>query len=331
MRYFPVFLDLNGRIVLVLGGGAVAANKLRLFAKTGARLRCVAQAFNEEIARLVASGRVEGEIGDPAQAEFGNAFVVIAATGSEADVTIATRARAAGILVNAVDRTEYCTFITPSIVDRGKVAVAIGTEGSAPVLARRIREQVEILLPDRLGALADFIGGNRERAGEVFSQTPERRAFWETVVDGEIGALVLQGRTTEAGDKLTQLFSTSTAASGQPRATLLISPKDAGDLTLRGLRALQDADVVVCAAEVPASILDKARRDAERVVLGGEIQEGGGIANEFFRNFAGRHGRFTCVFRPEEDVESLRALSLLLRDAKFSVEICNRVVDIESG
>src|SRR5690606_644120 len=133
------------------------------------------------------------EQADPALASFGGAVLVIAATESEADEEIARRAKAEGYLVNAVDKTELCSFITPSIVDRGKVVVAIGTEGAAPVLARRLRERIESLLPERLGALAALIGDNRERLEGVMPSVGDRRSFWEAVVDGSIAAELLAG------------------------------------------------------------------------------------------------------------------------------------------
>ncbi len=270
MRYFPLFLDLDAKTVLVLGGGAAATNKLRLFSKTNAALKCVAEEFSDGIEEMIATGRINAIKGTPETAPFDDASIIIAATESDADAVIVRRANAAKILVNAVDKTDLCDFITPSFADRGTVVVAIGTEGAAPVLARRLREQVEIMLPQNLGALSRFIGENRERVARVHPTTPLRRALWEEVIDGPIGQLVLSGHADQATDALTaRLDTAATAAPSPPRQqiTLMVSPATADDLTIKALRALQNADALYAEDGVPDEVLDRARRDAERIRL----------------------------------------------------------------
>lgn len=267
MRYFPVFLELNGKTIVILGGGAAAANKLRLFAKTHAVIRCVALSFNDEMQSLFGRDRIAHQLAEPLHADFHDAALVIAATESDADAIIAANAKAQGILVNAVDKTDLCDFITPSIVDRGQVVVAIGTEGSAPVLARRLREKIEGLLPDNLGALSQFIGGNRKRVGERLTDTPSRRAFWERVIEGDIGRLVLSGETAAAQTALESALSEKTVVLAPRSFTIIVSPADPDDLTLRSLRALQDADLILLEASVPPAVIDRARRDAARHII----------------------------------------------------------------
>lgn len=300
MRYFPIFCDMRGREVLVAGGGAVAANKVRLFAKTEARIRVVAASFNGEIQALAAEGRITAEAGDPQTANFGDAAMVIAATESAGDEIIAKRAADEGYLVNAVDKTELCTFITPSIVDRGKTVVAVGTEGAAPVLARRTRERIEALLPERLGELTDFIGRHRERLMALLPETPMRRAFWEKVVDGPIGADILAGRFDAAQEALEREFTRLAAGTDAPpvgRLHVVISPVEDDLLTLRDLRALHDADVIYHADGASEAALDKARRDAERVAVSGERE----LLKDRLRREAAPSGLRCVLLLPADD------------------------------
>jgi uroporphyrin-III C-methyltransferase/precorrin-2 dehydrogenase/sirohydrochlorin ferrochelatase len=329
MQYFPIFLDLDGRTVLVLGGGAPAATKLRLLAKTNARLRCVALNFHPEISALAAEGRVEAEHADPTTAAFAGAALVIAATGSSADTAIAVRARQEGILINAVDKPELCDFIMPAITDRGRVVVAIGTEGDSPVLARRIREQIEALLPEGLGTLAGFIGENRKRVADVLPDFGERRAFWEEVIDGPIGALSLSGKDSEAQEAVDAALNARKLAgpdAAPARVTVIVSPKAPDDLTLRALRALQDADALLYAPDVPAVILDRARRDAQRVGLpAGADPE---LISETVMARAAGARRIICLLGPAADTETASQLGERLLAHGYEIALCALVSPI---
>jgi uroporphyrin-III C-methyltransferase/precorrin-2 dehydrogenase/sirohydrochlorin ferrochelatase len=206
---------------------------------------------------------------DPETVELQGVALVVSSAGDPVDAVVSRRARALGIPVNVVDRTELCSFITPAIIDRGTVLAAIGTEGAAPVLARRLRAKIEALLPARLGDLADLIGSRRERLAKIFPGTAARRQFWENVVDGPIGAAVLEGRMDEAQSAL----DTALAEAGQgasPSGVVYLVGAGPGDpelLTLKALRVMQDADVIFHDVVTP-EILDLARRDAERVYVG---------------------------------------------------------------
>src|SRR5690606_8857644 len=203
MRYFPVFLDVKDRDVLVFGGGESALNKVRLLLGAGARIRVFAETPAAGIAALAAEGTIlVVPAADPAKVDLSGAALVVSSAGDPVDSVISARAQKLGIPVNVVDRTELCSFITPAIIDRGTVLAAIGTEGAAPVLARRLRAKFEALLPARLGDLADLIGGRRERLAERTPDIAARRAFWEEVVDGPIGAVALAGRMDEARSAL---------------------------------------------------------------------------------------------------------------------------------
>jgi uroporphyrin-III C-methyltransferase/precorrin-2 dehydrogenase/sirohydrochlorin ferrochelatase len=195
---------------------------------------------------------------------------------------MSARAKAVGLPVNVMDDLAHSTFIFPAIVDRGDVVVAVGTGGSSPVVARRVRELIEAVLPARIGDLAGFIGRWRK---SIHGRIPEfalRRRFWERVVDGPIGALVLAGRGAEAEAALKNIADPSGFAGAQAsgraegRVTLVgAGPGDPDLLTIKALRALQDADVVFYDELVSPEILDRARRDAARVPVGRRVGKPG--------------------------------------------------------
>jgi uroporphyrin-III C-methyltransferase / precorrin-2 dehydrogenase / sirohydrochlorin ferrochelatase len=275
MRYFPIFVDLENRKVLLFGGGEPALNKTRLLLKTDVRLTVFAHAedVDPEIARLAREGILElAPLPDPETVDLSGASLVISCAGDPVDAIISRRARELGVPVNVVDRTELCSFITPAIIDRGTVLAAIGTEGAAPVLARRLRARFESLLPARLGSLADLIGSRRERLGRAAPRVQDRRLFWETVVDGPIGAAALEGRDAEAEAALDALISDTEREGPQARrGTVFLVGAGPGDpelLTLKALRVMQDADIIFHDDLVTPEVLDLARRDAERVFVG---------------------------------------------------------------
>ncbi len=170
MRHLPIFLDLQGQTVLVAGGGEQAAQKLRLLTRTPARLRVLSADPCPEVLELARTGRVELERREAEPRDVvGARLVYVALEDGAAAARIAATARAAGIPVNAVDRPELCDFITPALVDRDPVVIAIGTEGNAPVLGRQLRARLEALLPSRLGDLVRWAGDLRERVAESAS------------------------------------------------------------------------------------------------------------------------------------------------------------------
>ncbi len=139
---------------------------------------------------------------DPRTADLSGIVAVFCAGAGEIGVAVAARARAAGLPVNVMDDPAHSSFIVPAIVDRGDVVVAIGTGGASPVVARRVRERIEALLPARIGDLATLIGRWRKSIHARIPEFPLRRRFWERVVDGPIGASVLAGRLDDAEDSL---------------------------------------------------------------------------------------------------------------------------------
>jgi uroporphyrin-III C-methyltransferase/precorrin-2 dehydrogenase/sirohydrochlorin ferrochelatase len=281
MRFLPVFLDLQAGPVLLVGAGDLARAKLRLLAAAGARVRWFVTDGDHDLGGLDAAGatRIERVEGDPLTADLSGVIAILCAGAGDVGVAMSVRAKAAGLPVNVMDDLAHSTFIFPAIVDRGDVVVAVGTGGTSPVVARRVRERIEAMLPARIGDLANFIGRWRKTIHGRIPEMPLRRRFWERVVDGPIGALVLAGRGDEAERALVGIGDPSAfagaVASGESKGEIKGSvtlvgagPGDPDLLTIKALRALQDADVVFYDELVSSEILDRARRDAARVPVG---------------------------------------------------------------
>jgi uroporphyrin-III C-methyltransferase/precorrin-2 dehydrogenase/sirohydrochlorin ferrochelatase len=284
MRFLPVFLDLQSGVVVLVGAGDLARAKLRLLAAAGARVRWYATDGHHDLTGLDAdeAARIELAAGDPLAADLGGVIAILCAGAGSLGPAMSARAKAVGLPVNVMDDLQHSTFIFPAIVDRGEVVVAVGTGGASPVVARRVRERIEAVLPARIGDLAGFIGRWRKTIHSLIPEFALRRRFWERVVDGPIGALVLAGRAEEAEAALKQIRDPSDFAGSLPsgqaegKVTLVgAGPGDPDLLTIKALRALQDADVVFYDELVSPEILDRARRDAARVPVGRRVGKPG--------------------------------------------------------
>ncbi len=324
MRFLPVFLDTCAGVVILVGSGEPACGKLRLLRAAGAHVRWFSRDVDvaEEMLTLSGPGRLEISFGDPLKADLSEAVAVVSAAGDGLDAQIAARARRHRIPVNVVDRPELSTFIFPAVVDRGEVVVAIGTGGASPVLARRLRELIEALLPTRIGELAQLIGRHRRRFAAVPRALSPRR-FWENIIAGPIAEAILAGRSDEAEARLVAAIDGDGAresSAGKAETVFLVGagPGDPDLLTLRALHALADADVVFYDELVTPAVLDRARRGAEQVFVGKRRGEAGIGQDEINRRLvaAARAGRRVVrlkggdpfIFgRGGEELEYLRA------------------------
>jgi uroporphyrin-III C-methyltransferase/precorrin-2 dehydrogenase/sirohydrochlorin ferrochelatase len=283
MRFLPVFLDLQTGPILLVGGGELARAKLRLLLSAGARVRWFATDGDYDVNGLdtADAARIEQVQGDPSTSDFSGVIAVLCAGAGDLGPAMSARARAVGLPVNVMDDLQHSTFIFPAIVDRGDVVVAVGTGGASPVVARRVRERIEAMLPARIGDLATFIGRWRKSIHGRIAEFPLRRRFWERVVDGPIGALVLAGRADEAEAALKDIADPSAFAGAQAgkvngKVTLVgAGPGDPDLLTIKALRALQDADIIFYDELVSPEVLDRARRDAARVPVGRRVGKPG--------------------------------------------------------
>jgi uroporphyrin-III C-methyltransferase/precorrin-2 dehydrogenase/sirohydrochlorin ferrochelatase len=298
MRFLPLFFDTAAGAVLLVGSGEPALGKLRLLRAAGAHVRWFSGNADvaEELATLPGRGLIEVSLADPLSAALHDVVAVVSAAGDPIDTQIAARARTQRIPVNVVDRPDLSTFIFPAIVDRGEVVVAIGTGGASPVLARRLRELIEALLPDRIGDLADLIGRHRG-AFAALPRALSPRRFWQNVIAGPIAEAVLAGRSAEAEARLVAAIEANGArASGGNSETVFLVGAGPGDpdlLTLRALHALADADIVFYDELVTPAVLDRARRGAEQVFVGKRRGAPGMAQDEINRRLvaAARGGR----------------------------------------
>ena len=271
MKTFPMFLQMAGRRVVIFGGGEQAAQKTRLMLKTEAEIVVIAAALEPELADLAAAGRVTHRT-TVKSADFDNTILAFAASGcAGADAANAAVAKTHGITVNVVDMPALCDAITPSIVDRDPVVVAIGTEGTAPVLGRQIKTRIEEVLEPRLGDLAAFAGRMR---GAVAARVPQsaRRGFWRWVFADTPRKHHAAGRERDAIAAIKDAIAAG-GAPGKVAATGSVALVGAGPgaadlMTLRGVKRLQEADVILYDRLSGTDVLELARRDAERICVG---------------------------------------------------------------
>ncbi|WP_424931257.1 siroheme synthase CysG [Amaricoccus macauensis] len=274
MKTFPMFLKLEGRRVVIAGGGEQAAQKTRLMLKTEAEIVIAADTVEPELAALAARGRIRQQKGPVTCGTFRGAALVFICTGDALmDTALAGCAKTAGVVANVVDRPDLCDAFTPSLVDRDPVVVAIGTEGTAPVLGRQIKTRIEEMLEPRLGDLAALAGRLRDLVAERIPMK-SRRAFWGWVFNGEPRLKHSRGAEREAA----RMIKEAIEAGGQPlerNEAGFVSLVGAGPgirdlITLRGVQRLQEADIIFYDRLVDPDLLELARRDAERVYVGKE-------------------------------------------------------------
>ena len=262
---FPVFLTLEGKSVLVVGGGEAALRKARLAAKSAGRLRVVAPEVLAELAELAH----EVARRDFTPSDLENVALAFVAVEDEAEAAaVAGAIRARGVPVNVPDRPHLSSFIMPAIVDRAPITVAISSAGASPVLARSLRARIEALLEPGLGRFAGFLDGFRGAVRATRGDETARRRFWEDVVGGPVARLFLAG--DEAGARERMLRAVNEPARQVEGSVALVGagPGDPDLLTLRALRVMQNADVVVYDKLVDEAVLDYVRRDARRVYVG---------------------------------------------------------------
>ncbi|PQO24501.1 uroporphyrinogen-III C-methyltransferase [Rhodobacteraceae bacterium WD3A24] len=271
MNHFPIFLDTAPRTIVLAGGGEAAVAKLRLLLKTRARLTVAAPDPSPEIAAWAAEGRVELVRRAFAAGDAAGTTLVYAATEDEAeDARVARLARAEGALVNIVDNLEGSDFITPAIVDRDPVTVAIGTEGAAPVLARSIKAGLEARLPAALGRLAR-VGKAFRKAAETLPMGRRRRDFWAEYYDTAGPQAYDAGGDAALRPALEALLDRHLLRADRSGHVALVGagPGDPELLTLKARRALDEADVVIHDRLIAPEILELARREA-RVISAGK-------------------------------------------------------------
>ena len=278
MDYLPLFHNLKGRNIMVVGGGEIALRKVRLVQEASAIITIVAKDFCPDLLEMDAADKKHGCNGlrlitaaydHQHMLDISNIVMVIAATNDrDLNRLVSEHAQSANILSNVVDDPGFSTVIFPSIVDRSPIQIAISSGGDAPVLVRLLRTKFEALLPAGMSKLGALAGSFRERVKAKFSNGADRKAFWEEVFYGPIAEQAYANNLDEAERLLTdKLDNTDEFKTGE---VYLVGggPGDPDLLTFKALRLMQQADIVLYDRLVSPEVLNLVRRDASRIFVG---------------------------------------------------------------
>lgn len=270
MEYLPLFFDLKGREVLLVGGGDVALRKARLLSRAGARLTVVAHQIHPELLALLNAHQGQALIGDYHAGLLQQKTLVLAATDDEPlNEQVHHDAVAVNVPVNVVDNPPLCTFIFPAIVDRSPIVIGISSGGQSPVLARILRSRLESQIPVSFSRLGALVGRLRDQVKARFSSVNERRVFWEKVLNGQVAERVFAGRDAEAESLLLEQIQAGSGDSQTGEVYLVgAGPGDPELLTFKALRLMQQADVVLYDRLVSDEVLELCRRDADMIYVG---------------------------------------------------------------
>ena len=273
---YPLFADLAGLPVLVVGGGSVAERKAAALLDAGALVRVGAPQLNPALTQWAAAGRIEHLQGEFQPAWLDAVWLVIAATDDRViNTEVAARAGERRIFANVVDDPGLSRFQVPAVIDRAPLTIAISTAGAAPVLARRLREQLEAQLDHALGPLVALAQRHRPAIVRSLPDLAARRRFYDWLHDGPVMTLMRNAQPEQAEQALLEALRQPQPASAPTGSVVLVGagPGAPGMLTLQALRALNQADVILYDQLVSQEILALARRDADRVDVG---KRGGG-------------------------------------------------------
>ena len=273
MDYMPIFTRLTDKICLVVGGGDIAHRKVELLLAAGANVRVVARSAIAELQEHAAAGRLELSLCEYQADHMDDVDLVIAATNiRDVNEQITQDANTRRVFINVVDDAARSSFIVPSIIDRGPIGIAVGTGGTAPVLARLLRGKLESTIPHAYGELAVLAKKYRQHVKDTIPPGAQRKAFWEEAFEGEVAEKVFAGRQQEAEAAFLDLLENFDKRADAVGAVYLIGagPGDPDLLTFRAIRLMEKADVAVYDRLVSKEILNLVRRDATRIYVGKE-------------------------------------------------------------
>lgn len=269
MDIFPISLKLQQQPCLIVGGGHIAYRKAVLLQKAGAVISVIAPEIEASLLEIV-----QATAGQYVQAPFNSEIplrsyrLVIAAT-NDAGVNrqVFEDCEAENVLVNSVDDPPHCRFMVPAIIDRSPLIISVASNGTSPVLSRQIRTQLEATIPHGMGRLAEFSGKWRSAVKAKITNPDERRIFWEDLYASPLKEQVFNDNLAEADRLIEQALNEWQKPKGE---VYLVGagPGDPELLTLKALRLMQQADVVIYDRLVSAPIMDLCRRDAEKIYVG---------------------------------------------------------------
>ncbi|NOH79794.1 siroheme synthase [Vibrio sp. RE86] len=263
MQYFPLFMDLNHKAVLVVGGGEVASRKVDSLIRAGANVTIVSPHVEDYLANLIEAQECHWVQGFYSETLLENHYVQVWATTDNPDLNhqVHHDAKKKGILVNVVDDLPYCDFITPSMINRGRIQIALSSGGGSPVLIRNMREKLESVLPQNLSLQADFATSKRKDIKQKLATVDERRKFWEAFFARS------DVEKAQSNVQLEQAYQDAfeTGFDQKGSVTWIEYGSDVELLTLKALRLMQQSELVLYDADCPFAFVDLIRRDAERV------------------------------------------------------------------
>lgn len=269
MDYLPLFFDLKKKTCLIVGGGTIATRKARLLHKAQAKIDVVAPDIDKELLEIVNDSGGEYFCDTYASQYLSSKVLVISATDiNSVNEAVARDCHARHLPVNVVDNPAICSVIMPAIIDRDPIIIGVTSGGEAPVLARRVRTQLESMIPGRYGELGRIASEFRSLVKSTFASEDERRRFWEAVLNGDIAEKILAGESDQAKVLIQKKIDAKECDSGGEVYLVGAGPGDPDLLTFKALRLMQKAEVVLYDRLVSPPILDMVRRDAERIYVG---------------------------------------------------------------
>ncbi|EDK26573.1 siroheme synthase component enzyme [Vibrionales bacterium SWAT-3] len=295
MRYFPMFLDVENKPILVVGGGEVACRKVDSLLRAGADVTLVSPKVAPYLQQLVDENKLHWVQNFYSSQIISKEYLQVWATTDNPSLNhqVYNDAKKLGVLVNVVDDLPYCDFITPSMINRGRIQIAISSGGASPVLVRNIREKLETVLPQNIGLLADFGASKRNSIKESYPTVDERRKFWERFLSSSFIEQVTDREQLETYYQ--QALTEGVDSEGQ--VTWIEFEQDVELLSMKALRLMQEAELVLSPKECPFEYVDLCRRDAER-----ESYANSGELSTKLEQAKAENLR-VCVFIPPASVE----------------------------
>ena len=269
MDIFPISLKLQQQPCLIVGGGHIAYRKAVLLAKAGAKVDVLAPEIDVNLLQLVqqSQGQYVQDVFSPSTALRHYRLVIAATDNNLVNQQVFAACEAENVLVNSVDDPPHCRFMVPAIIDRSPLVISVASNGTSPVLSRQIRTQLESTIPHGMGKLAEFSGQWRAAVKQKIVNPDERRIFWEELYASPLKEQVFNDNLDAANQSIQQAL----AEWQKPKGEVYLVGAGPGDpelLTLKALRLMQQADVVIYDRLVSAPILELCRRDAEKVYVG---------------------------------------------------------------
>ena len=273
MDHLPIFLNVKGKRILVVGSGVVAARKADLLLRAGSDVTIVSPEIGEELSQLRDLYDFKHKSGALAAEDLQGCLIVFGCSTDDAvNQQLCKFAADAGIMVNVADNTDNCDFTMPAVVDRTPLLIAISTGGSSPLLTRMLKARFETTIPAAYGRLAEFAGSYRDRIKAMVPNLTRRRRFWESMISGPVAEHLFSSQVEEADLLMEHLLDEAAKKGDQPPVgeVYLVGtgPGDPDLLTFRALRLMQQADVVLYDRLIGEGILNLVRRDAERIYVG---------------------------------------------------------------